>query len=55
MALGIVRAYVQGNTELICIGGQKNILTQSILAKLLDAQAKTIKPEDFCDRRFLRR
>lgn len=31
--LGIVRAYVQGNTELICIGGQKNILTQSILAK----------------------
>src|ERR1043166_3130035 len=31
--LGIVRAYVQGNTELVCIGGQKNILTQSILAK----------------------
>jgi ABC-type nitrate/sulfonate/bicarbonate transport system substrate-binding protein len=31
--LGTVRAYVQGNTELICIGGQKNILTQSILAK----------------------
>src|ERR1041384_7416287 len=31
--LGIVRAYVQGNTELICVGGQKNILTQSILAK----------------------
>jgi ABC-type nitrate/sulfonate/bicarbonate transport system substrate-binding protein len=28
-----VRAHVQGNTELICIGGQKNILTQSILAK----------------------
>ena len=33
--LGIVRAYVQGNTELVCIGGQKNILTQSILAKPL--------------------
>jgi ABC-type nitrate/sulfonate/bicarbonate transport system substrate-binding protein len=31
--LGIVRAYVQGNTQLVCIGGQKNILTQSILAK----------------------
>jgi ABC-type nitrate/sulfonate/bicarbonate transport system substrate-binding protein len=31
--LGIVRAYVQGNTELVCIAGQKNILTQSILAK----------------------
>jgi ABC-type nitrate/sulfonate/bicarbonate transport system substrate-binding protein len=31
--LGIVRAYVQGNTELVCIGGQKNILTQSILAR----------------------
>src|SRR4029450_1012627 len=31
--LGIVRAYVQGNTELVCIGGQKNILTQRILAK----------------------
>lgn len=31
--LGTVRAYVQGNTELVCIGGQKNILTQSILAK----------------------
>jgi len=31
--LGIVRAYVQGNSELVCIGGQKNILTQSILAK----------------------
>jgi ABC-type nitrate/sulfonate/bicarbonate transport system substrate-binding protein len=31
--LGIVRAYVQGNTELVCIGGQKNILTHSILAK----------------------
>jgi ABC-type nitrate/sulfonate/bicarbonate transport system substrate-binding protein len=31
--LGIVRAYVQGNTELVCIGAQKNILTQSILAK----------------------
>lgn len=31
--LGTVRAHVQGNTELICIGGQKNILTQSILAK----------------------
>jgi len=31
--LGIVRAYVQGNIELVCIGGQKNILTQSILAK----------------------
>jgi NitT/TauT family transport system substrate-binding protein len=31
--LGIIRAYVQGNTELVCIGGQKNILTQSILAK----------------------
>jgi ABC-type nitrate/sulfonate/bicarbonate transport system substrate-binding protein len=31
--LGIVRAYIQGNTELVCIGGQKNILTQSILAK----------------------
>jgi hypothetical protein len=30
--LGIVRAYVQGNTEIVCIGGQKNILTQSILA-----------------------
>lgn len=33
--LGIVRAYVQGNTELVCIGAQKNILTQSILAKPL--------------------
>lgn len=33
--LGIVRAYVQGNAELVCIGGQKNILTQSILAKPL--------------------
>ena len=31
--LGIVRAYLQGNNELVCIGGQKNILTQSILAK----------------------
>ena len=31
--LGTVHAYVQGNTELVCIGGQKNILTQSILAK----------------------
>ena len=31
--LGIVRAFVQGTTELVCIGGQKNILTQSILAK----------------------
>ena len=31
--LGIVRAYVQGTIELVCIGGQKNILTQSILAK----------------------
>lgn len=31
--LGTVRAYIQGNSELICIGGQKNILTQSILAK----------------------
>ena len=31
--LGIARAYIQGNSELICIGGQKNILTQSILAK----------------------
>lgn len=31
--LGTVRAYVQGTTELVCIGGQKNILTQSILAK----------------------
>ena len=31
--LGLVRAYVQGTTELVCIGGQKNILTQSILAK----------------------
>src|ERR1051325_1503418 len=31
--LGIVRADVQGNNELVCIGGQKNILTQSILAK----------------------
>lgn len=31
--LGPVRAYVQGTTELVCIGGQKNILTQSILAK----------------------
>ena len=31
--LGTVRAYVQGTTELVCIAGQKNILTQSILAK----------------------
>ncbi len=31
--LGPVRAFVQGTTELVCIGGQKNILTQSILAK----------------------
>jgi ABC-type nitrate/sulfonate/bicarbonate transport system substrate-binding protein len=31
--LGTVRAHVQGNSELVCIGGQKNILTQSILAK----------------------
>jgi NitT/TauT family transport system substrate-binding protein len=31
--LGTVRAHVQGNTELVCIGGQKNILTQSILAR----------------------
>lgn len=31
--LGTVRAYVQGSTELVCIGGPKNILTQSILAK----------------------
>lgn len=31
--LGTVRAFVQGTTELVCIGGQKNILTQSILAK----------------------
>jgi ABC-type nitrate/sulfonate/bicarbonate transport system substrate-binding protein len=45
--LGIVRAYVQGNTELVCIGGQKNILTQSILAKpaikkLEDLRAKKV-------------
>ncbi len=33
--LGIVRAYVGGNTELVCIAAQKNILTQSILAKPL--------------------
>ena len=31
--LGPVRAFVQGTSELVCIGGQKNILTQSILAK----------------------
>ena len=31
--LGPVRAFVQGTTELVCIGGQKNILTQSILAR----------------------
>ncbi|MBI4527414.1 MAG: ABC transporter substrate-binding protein [Deltaproteobacteria bacterium] len=30
--LGTVRAFVQGNTELVCIGAIKNILTQSILA-----------------------
>lgn len=31
--LGTVRAFVQGNTDLVFIGGIKNILTQSILAK----------------------
>lgn len=31
--LGTVRAVVQGNTDLVFIGGIKNILTQSILAK----------------------
>jgi ABC-type nitrate/sulfonate/bicarbonate transport system substrate-binding protein len=31
--LGTVRAYIQGTTELVCIGAHKNILTQSILAK----------------------
>ncbi len=31
--LGMVRAYVQGTTDLVLIGGIKNILTQSILAK----------------------
>lgn len=32
-ALGTVRAFVQGNTDLVFIGGMKNSLTQSILAK----------------------
>lgn len=31
--LGTVRAFVQGNTDLVFIGGVKNTLTQSILAK----------------------
>lgn len=31
--LGTVRAFVQGNTDLVFIGGMKNSLTQSILAK----------------------
>lgn len=31
--LGTVRAFVQGNTDLVIIGGVKNTLTQSILAK----------------------
>ena len=32
-AIGNVRAYVQGNTDLVFIGGVKNILTHSILGK----------------------
>lgn len=31
--VGVVRTNVQGNSELVLIGGHKNILTQSILAK----------------------
>ncbi len=30
--VGIVRAFVQGNTDLVFIGGVKNVMTQSILA-----------------------
>ncbi len=41
--LGIVRAYVGGNTELVCIAGQKNILTQSILAKPLFKRLEDLK------------
>jgi ABC-type nitrate/sulfonate/bicarbonate transport system substrate-binding protein len=45
--LGTVRTYVQGSTELVCIAGQKNILTQSILArpaikKLADLRGKKV-------------
>jgi ABC-type nitrate/sulfonate/bicarbonate transport system substrate-binding protein len=31
--IGIIRAFVQGATDLVFIGGVKNALTQSILAK----------------------
>ncbi len=41
--LGIVRAYVGGNTELVCIAGQKNILTQSILAKPVFKRLEDLK------------
>jgi len=57
--LGIVRAYVQGNTELVCIGGQKNIFRPEAFQAILDdvaptdPRAKKVKPEDFIDRRFL--
>src|ERR1041384_2525952 len=30
--VGIVRAYVQGNTDLAFIGGVKNVMTQSVVA-----------------------
>jgi len=39
--VGIVRAYVQGTTDLTFIGGVKNVMTQSILAK-----PEVKKPED---------
>jgi NitT/TauT family transport system substrate-binding protein len=39
--IGIIRAFVQGATDFVFIGGVKNALTQSILAK-----AEIKKPED---------
>src|SRR3989304_5027189 len=39
--VGIVRAFVQGNTDLVFIGGVKNVMTQSIVAK-----PEIKKPED---------
>lgn len=45
-AIGNVRAYVQGNTDLVFIGGVKNILTHNIMGK-----PEIKRPEDLKGRR----
>lgn len=46
-AIGNVRAYVQGSTDLVFIGGIKNILTHNIMGK-----PEIKRPEDLKGRRF---